>query len=87
MKILILFTVLLMLTGCADNVSHAAAMSMEPVGFLHGLWHGMIAIFALIGHLIDNDIAVYAIYNTGGWYDFGFLLGCGAFSGALGSST
>ncbi len=79
---LLLGTVLLLLSGCADNVNFTQAVMMEPVGFLHGLWHGMTATIALIGHIFNNDIAVYAIYNNGGWYDFGFLLGAGAFAGS-----
>jgi hypothetical protein len=37
----------------------------------------MIAPFSFIGSLIWDDVAVYAINNNGGWYDFGFLLGVG----------
>lgn len=73
-----LFT--LMLIGCADSVSFSKAESVEPVGFFYGLWHGLIIIFAWIGSLFCNDIAIYAIYNNGGWYDFGYVLGVGGFS-------
>ena len=69
-----------LLSGCADNVDFFKAAAMEPVGFWYGLWHGMIATIALIWHIFDDSVAVYAIYNTGGWYDFGFLMGVGAFS-------
>jgi hypothetical protein len=79
-KFLIVLIFVLLLTGCADNVDYFKAAAMEPVGFWYGLWHGMTATFALIGHLFNDDIAVYAIYNNGGWYDFGFLIGVGAFS-------
>src|SRR5690606_40577339 len=44
-------------------------------GFLHGLWHGFIFPFAWIGSLFSPEIAVYAVPNNGGWYDFGFFLG------------
>lgn len=85
MKKLILVSVCLLLAGCADGVSLYRAAGMEQVGFLHGFWHGLIILFSFIGSLFSDDIAVYATYNTGGWYDFGFLMGIGAFSG--GSST
>jgi len=86
MKWVILGFLVLMLSGCADNVNFTQAVMMEQVGFLYGLWHGMIAIIALVWHIFDNDVAVYAIYNTGSWYDFGFLLGVGAFSGSFNST-
>lgn len=50
---------------------------MEPVGFWYGLWHGMTFPFSWIGSLFCDSISVYAIYNNGGWYDFGFALGVG----------
>ena len=66
---------LVLVTGCADKVSFSAAATMTPVGFWHGCWHGMTQVFAFIGSRFDNSIAVYAIYNNGGWYDCGFVLG------------
>ena len=68
----------LALTGCADFVSFSEASGIEPVGFWYGLWHGLILPFAWIGSLFSDNISIYAIYNNGGWYDFGFILGCGA---------
>ena len=76
-------TVLLALSGCADSVNHTVAATMEPVGFWYGLWHGMILPFAWLVSLFDSDVAIYATYNNGGWYDFGFILGVGT----LGSSS
>lgn len=81
----LLFAILL-LTGCADSVSFDAAASMQPVGFWYGLWHGMTAPIALFGSLFDDSIAIYAIYNNGGWYDFGFVLGLSS-AGASSTST
>lgn len=66
---------LLNLTGCADSVSFDVAKNMEPVGFLYGIWHGFIFGFAWVISLFSDSTAVYAIYNNGGWYDFGFLIG------------
>lgn len=65
----------LCLSGCADSVTLEAVANMEPVGFWHGFWHGLIVSFAFIGSLFCDDIAIYAIYNNGVWYDFGFCLG------------
>ncbi len=47
----------------------------NPAGFWFGLWHGIIAVISLIIHVFNENIAVYEVNNTGGWYDFAFLLG------------
>lgn len=79
---IVVLIAVIILAGCADSVSFTEAINIEPVGFWHGLWHGMTVRFAWIGSLFDEGIAVYAIYNNGGWYDFGYILGIGAFGGA-----
>ncbi|GGY20323.1 hypothetical protein [Paludibacterium paludis] len=80
-NVLLLVPVLLVLAGCADHVSFTEAASREPVGFLHGLWHGAILPFSFVISLFDGGTAIYAIYNTGGWYDFGYLLGASGIVG------
>lgn len=72
MKTIFLVLGCLLLCSCADT---GAAYSEDGPGFWHGLWHGFIVVFALIGHLFDSSIRVYAAPNNGGWYDFGFVLG------------
>jgi len=67
------------LTGCADAVSLTQAIDINPVGFWFGLWHGITFPFSFVGSLF-TDISIYAIYNNGGWYDFGFFLGVGGLS-------
>jgi hypothetical protein len=47
----------------------------DPAGFWYGLWHGVISVIALIVHIFADSVKVYEINNSGGWYDFGFLLG------------
>jgi len=71
LSILRILILLLSLSGCADQVSFEAAKSIDPVGFLHGIWHGFIALLSFVCSLFSDDIAVYAIYNNGGWYDWG----------------
>lgn len=78
---------LLALSGCADSISFEAAGAHVKVGFWHGIWHGMIALIAWIVSLFDQDVAIYAIYNNGGWYDFGFILGIGALGGGCSCSS
>ncbi len=68
---------MLILTGCADtsNIDQCLRPSEHTYGFWGGTWHGMIMGLSFIGSLFDNDIAVYAVNNNGGWYDFGFVGG------------
>jgi hypothetical protein len=47
----------------------------EPAGFWAGLWHGSILPLAFIVSLFKPGVGIYETNNTGGWYNFGFLLG------------
>ena len=82
MKSIYILIAAALLSGCADTTTFIEAMDTDPVGFWHGLWHGMIVTFSWVGSLFMDDIAVYAIYNNGGWYDFGFVLGIGSIAGS-----
>ena len=73
------------LAGCATRAPQAT-LANGP-GFFSGLWHGFVAPLAFIAQLFVNDIAVYASPNSGGWYDFGFLLGIGGFSSGIFASS
>jgi hypothetical protein len=74
--------IVLALSACA---SQPYAEAYDPPGFFMGLWHGWIMGFAIIGHLFDPTIRIYAFPNSGGWYDFGFVLGAGSWGGAAAS--
>lgn len=74
--------VLFLFSACADTADVTACVTNEPNGFLGGLWHGFIAPLSFFVSLFSDDIAMYAVNNNGGWYDFGFVLGAGIlFSG------
>ena len=75
---------LLLLAGCA----HSLPLPTEPApyGFLGGFWHGLIIFFSFVGSLFNDDIAIYAINNNGGWYDFGFYLGIITMAGSARAS-
>ena len=77
-NILLGLVLMLALTGCADKVSFADAAVLSPVGFWYGLWHGLILPISWFISLFSDHWTIYAIYNNGGWYDFGFIMGCGA---------
>jgi len=66
---------LLLLAACASQIDAGVSHEAAAPGFLWGLWHGFIFPFAWIGSLFSDEIAVYAVPNSGGWYDFGFFLG------------
>ena len=71
------FTVIaaaLFLTACAATQDSQAVAPNAP-GFLLGLWHGFIFPIAWIVSLFIGNVAVYAVPNNGGWYDFGYFLG------------
>tara|TARA_B100002049_G_scaffold64142_1_gene46288 strand:- start:255 stop:548 length:294 start_codon:yes stop_codon:yes gene_type:complete len=62
-----------LLSGCAHQV--ASAVTPAAPGFLLGLWHGFIFPVAWVLSLFLPDIAIYAVPNNGGWYDFGYFVG------------
>ena len=61
------------LAACAQQAP--AAVDPAAPGFREGLWHGFIFPVAWIVSLCRADVAIYAVPNDGGWYDFGYFLG------------
>lgn len=47
----------------------------QPAGFFFGIWHGLLAPWSLIARWFLSNISMYAISNTGWFYDLGFLGG------------
>ena len=72
-KLLFLISFLLLLTSC--TAGDPQFTQENPAGFWYGIWHGVIAVITLVIHVFNENVAVYEIHNTGGWYDFGFLIG------------
>ncbi|WP_233548465.1 hypothetical protein [Aurantiacibacter zhengii] len=64
-----------LLSACASQIDAGVVPEGAGPGFWWGLWHGFVFPFAFVGSLFNNEIAVYAVPNSGGWYDFGFFLG------------
>jgi hypothetical protein len=73
-KRLALLAAPLMLAACAATQASDAVAPAAP-GFLLGLWHGFIFPVAWVVSLFASNVAVYAVPNNGGWYDFGYFLG------------
>lgn len=63
-----------------------AEPTLSLPGFFHGLLHGFIIVFSFIGSLF-TDYEIYALPNSGGWYDFGFVLGASIFFGGSGAGA
>lgn len=86
MKSLALLALVVLLSGCAENVPVDACLPGDPYGFWGGLWHGLIAPIDLIAMLFRDNVTVFAQNNNGAWYAFGFLLGSGGW-GLLGGHS
>jgi hypothetical protein len=69
---LALTLLLLIVAGCAPGNERFDA---KPAGFWAGLWHGLICAITFIISLFSDSVRMYEVTNTGGWYDFGFLIG------------
>ena len=52
-----------------------------PAGFWGGLWHGLIAPITFLISLFAEGVSIYETHNNGRWYEFGFMLGIGAYAG------
>jgi len=87
MRRLALLAAALALTACAATQAPDAVAPNTP-GFLLGLWHGFIFPVAWVISLFTDKVAIYAVPNNGGWYDFGYFLGIVVFGvGARKSRT
>lgn len=73
MRILFVFTLLMLLfVTCAPNNEMYLS---KPAGFWAGLWHGLIVVITFIISLFTDSVTIYEVNNSGGWYNFGFVLG------------
>ena len=87
MKKLLIIAGALALAACAATQAPDAVAPTAP-GFLLGLWHGFIFPVAWVISLFTDKVAIYAVPNNGGWYDFGYFLGIVVFGvGAKGGHT
>lgn len=70
---------LLIMAGCAPGNERFIE---GPAGFWAGLWHGLICLVTFIISLFTDSVHMYETSNSGGWYNFGFLLGAAIFFGS-----
>lgn len=90
--VVILIMLLLVLAACAAGPNPQLGEEAEDgsvAGFWLGLWHGIIAPITFIVSLFNSDVNVYEVFNNGGWYNFGFVLGAGVLlgGGSSGAAT
>jgi hypothetical protein len=83
----VILSLMILSTACAQAVDVQSVVSTEPYGFWSGCWHGIIAPISFFISLFDQDVAIYAVNNNGGWYDFGFVLGAGILFGGGGKGS
>ena len=69
--------------GCAHQPTPEG---YQLPGFWSGLLHGFLILFSFIGSLFA-DVRIYAFPNSGGWYDFGYLIGAAVFLGGGGAAS
>ncbi|MFK7922999.1 MAG: hypothetical protein AB8H47_13630 [Bacteroidia bacterium] len=69
------------------NLDACIELAKQPSGFWLGLWHGCIAPVTFILSLFVDTIEMYDVFNNGGWYNFGFVLGAGILFGGSGSGV
>ena len=69
---------MLLLASCAAGTNPTVDVlnaDGKSAGFWSGLWYGVISPITFIISLFSDNINVYEVYNSGNWYDFGFILG------------
>lgn len=77
-QIIFVLFALFIFSSCAE-IQHVEACKVgHTYGFLGGLWHGIIAPVSFVISLFIDNVAVWAVNNNGGWYNFGFLIGVGS---------
>jgi hypothetical protein len=81
-----LILLILIVATCAPNNER---FDEKPAGFWAGIWHGLICWITFIISLFTDSVSIYEVNNSGGWYNFGFLIGATCIlsgSGGVGKS-
>ncbi len=87
---MVLLTVLVGLASCAPQPNPQLDTPNDQgkvAGFWQGLWQGFISPFTFIISLFSKTVGVYEVHNNGGWYNFGFVLGCSIIFGGGGAGA
>lgn len=87
LKLLSLLLLALFLFSCADTVPVDECVTGKKYGLIYGLLHGFITPFSIVVSFFDDDVTIYAVNNTGWWYNLGFLLGSGGWGFMAGNKS
>lgn len=79
-RIMAFFAIIFVVMLLASCATQPHPNTYDPPGFFSGLLHGFLIFFSFIVSLF-TDYRIYAFPNSGGWYDFGYLLGASMFIG------
>ncbi|MGB8800051.1 MAG: hypothetical protein WCC97_05150 [Candidatus Acidiferrales bacterium] len=85
-RIIVFLAVIAMALVFASCATQPRPEALNPPGFFSGLLHGFLIVFSFIGSLF-TDIRIYNFPNSGGWYDFGYVIGASMFLGGGGASS
>jgi len=77
----------LFLFSCAQVEIIQPCLNGRQYGFFSGLIHGFITPVSFIMSLFRDHVAIYAVNNSGGLYDLGFLLGSSGWGFLAGNSS
>ncbi len=72
---LLLVAIVPAMSGCAPGPNEAIIDAQQAAGFWLGLWHGLVVAITFVVSLFSDSVNIYEVNNTGGWYNFGFVLG------------
>ena len=76
--LLVIGLTVLSIAGCTAGPNELVNSPDEEgkvAGFWQGLWHGIISPITFIISLFSKTVHIYEVHNSGGWDNFGFLLG------------
>ena len=85
-QILVLGLILFILVVATCAPKNERFTEDKPAGFWAGIWHGLICWITFIISLFTDSVSIYEVNNTGGWYNFGFLIGATCILSGSGSA-
>lgn len=88
--LLLLLVLATTVIGCTAGPNPAAGLPAacgHSASFWLGMWHGFISPVTFVMSLLMDNVTMYEVHNSGGWYDFGFVLGAGILFGGSGKSV
>lgn len=89
-RLLFIVFLIIMIIGCTagpNQLKNRPDKEGKVAGFWSGLWNGFIILFSFIISLFNDNVTIYEVHNSGGWYNFGFLLGIMFFFGGSGGGA